>query len=223
MSNRLYQGVIHQMKDAIDRTVGVIDEAGVIVASSDPRLIGESRQGVREELSFSNDAATFDGFTYRFISVGGKNEGIVFVEGEDAEAGRDAAMLAVSLGNIKGLYDEKYDKGSFIKNIMLDNILPSDIYIKSKELHFSGDDHRVVLIIKFFGWTDVLPYDMVSGMFPDKSRDYVINIGESDVVLVKEVEEGTDIREIEELAAGIAETLNSEFYTKVSIGISSVL
>ena len=223
MSNRLYQGVIHQMKDAINRTVGIIDETGVIVACSDPRLVGESRQGIREELSFATDAATFDGFTYRFISVGGKNEGIVFVEGEDAEAGRYAAMLSVSLGNIKSLYDEKYDKGSFIKNIMLDNILPSDIYIKSKELHFSGDDHRVVLIIKFFGWTDVLPYDMVAGMFPDKSRDYVINIGESDVVLVKEVEEGTDIREIEELAAGIAETLNAEFFTKVSIGISSVV
>ena len=211
------------MKDAIDRTVGIIDEAGVIVACSDPRLIGESRQGIREELSFATDAAAIDGFTYRFISVGGKNEGIVFVAGEDAEAGRYAAMLSVSLGNIKGLYDEKYDKGSFIKNIMLDNILPSDIYIKSKELHFSGEDHRVVLIIKFFGWTDVLPYDMVAGMFPDKSRDYVINIGESDVVLVKEVEEGTDIREIEELAAGIAETLNAEFFTKVSIGISSVV
>ena len=223
MANRLYQGVIHQMKDAINRTVGIIDEAGVIVACSDPRLVGESRQGIREELSFSNDAAAFDGFTYRFISVGGKNEGIVFVEGDDAEAGRYAAMLAVSLGNIKSLYDEKYDKGSFIKNIMLDNILPSDIYIKSKELHFSGDDHRVVLIIKFFGWTDVLPYDMVAGMFPDKSRDYVINIGESDVVLVKEVEEGTDIREVEELAAGIAETLNAEFFTQVSIGISSVV
>ena len=223
MANRLYQGVIHQMKDAINRTVGIIDESGVIVACSDPRLVGESRQGVREELAFSNDAAAFNGFTYRFISIGGKNEGIVFVEGDDAEAGRYAAMLAVSLGNIKSLYDEKYDKGSFIKNIMLDNILPSDIYIKSKELHFSGDDHRVVLIIKFFGWTDVLPYDMVAGMFPDKSRDYVINIGESDVVLVKEVEEGTDIREVEELAAGIAETLNSEFFTKVSIGISSVV
>ena len=30
MSNRLFQGVIHQMKDAIDRIIGVIDENGVI-------------------------------------------------------------------------------------------------------------------------------------------------------------------------------------------------
>ena len=58
MANRLYQGVIHQMKDAINRTVGIIDESGVIVACSDPRLVGESRQGVREELSFSSNFHT---------------------------------------------------------------------------------------------------------------------------------------------------------------------
>ena len=32
MSNRLFQGVIHKMKDAMDRTIGVIDESGVIIA-----------------------------------------------------------------------------------------------------------------------------------------------------------------------------------------------
>ena len=31
MSNRLFQSVIHQMKDAIDRIIGVIDENGVVV------------------------------------------------------------------------------------------------------------------------------------------------------------------------------------------------
>ena len=32
MSNRLFQGVIHQMRDSIDRTIGVIDESSVIIA-----------------------------------------------------------------------------------------------------------------------------------------------------------------------------------------------
>ena len=30
MSNRLFQGVIHQMRGAIDRTVGIIDETGTV-------------------------------------------------------------------------------------------------------------------------------------------------------------------------------------------------
>ncbi len=35
MSNRLFQGVIHQMRDAIDRTIGVVDETSVIIACSE--------------------------------------------------------------------------------------------------------------------------------------------------------------------------------------------
>ena len=31
MSNRLFQSVIHQMKDSFDRTIGVIDETGTII------------------------------------------------------------------------------------------------------------------------------------------------------------------------------------------------
>lgn len=41
MSNRLFQGVIHQMRDAIDRTIGVIDETSVIIACSELGRIGE--------------------------------------------------------------------------------------------------------------------------------------------------------------------------------------
>ena len=42
MSNRLFQGVIHQMKDAIDRTFGVIDENFTIIACSELGRIGET-------------------------------------------------------------------------------------------------------------------------------------------------------------------------------------
>ena len=31
MANRLFQGIIHQMTDTVDRTIGVIDENGVII------------------------------------------------------------------------------------------------------------------------------------------------------------------------------------------------
>ena len=35
MSNRLFQTVIHQMKDVLGRTIGVIDENGIIIQASD--------------------------------------------------------------------------------------------------------------------------------------------------------------------------------------------
>ncbi|MCI6502453.1 MAG: helix-turn-helix domain-containing protein [Clostridia bacterium] len=222
MSNRLFQSIIQQMKDAVERVIGVIDENGVIISCSELGKIGEIKQGVRDEIAYTTDAIVSGGYTYRPIPIGTRSEYIVFVEGEDKTAIKTSKLLAISLGNIKSLYDEKYDKGSFIKNIILDNILPSDIYIKSKELHFNTEETRVVFLIKFLSKTDIMPFEMLQNMFPDKGKDYVISVGERDIVLVKDVQSGVDAKELEEIATNIADTLSAEFYTKVSIGISSV-
>lgn len=40
MSNRLFQGIVHQMKDAVNRVIGVIDENGTIIACSDLTRVG---------------------------------------------------------------------------------------------------------------------------------------------------------------------------------------
>ena len=223
MSNRLFQGIIHQMKDAVDRVIGVLDENGIIISCSDLAKIGGTRQGVRDELSYTSETVMSGGYTYKPIGSGAKTEYIVFVEGEDKQAERLAAILSISLGRIKGLYDDKYDKASFIKNVILDNILPSDIYLKSKELHFSNDVMRIVMLIKFIGKNEIIPYQMVQNMFPDKNKDYVISVGESDIVLVKEVKPNYDTRAIEKIAQSISDTFGTEFYTKVSIGIGTAV
>ena len=211
------------MKDIVGRTIGAIDENGIVVACSELNKIGESRQRVKEELSFSRDSVVIDGYTYRFINSTNKNESIVFVEGDDKEAEKTAQILAVSLGNIKSLYDEKYDKGSFIKNIILDNILPNDIYIKSNELHMGNEEYRAVIVLKFQGATELAPYEIIQNIVSDKNKDYVINISEQDIVIVKEVTEGTTSEELIAEAEEILRLASTEYAAKLLIGISSVV
>ena len=104
MSNRLFQSVIHQMKDAVDgRTIGVIDETGVVIACSELVKIGEVRQSIRDELAYSTDMVVSGGCTYRPLIDGAKREYITFVAGDDATADMISRMLAVSLSNIKNL------------------------------------------------------------------------------------------------------------------------
>ena len=56
----------------------------------------------------------------------------------DEYATKYAQLLSVSFASIKQYYDEKYDRSNFIKNVILDNILPGDIYLKARELHFNS-------------------------------------------------------------------------------------
>ena len=83
MSNRLFQSVIHQMKDSVDRTIGVIDESNNIIACSELVRIGEFMPGLRDNLLYASDMICKGGYTYRPIGNNMKSEYTVFVEGED--------------------------------------------------------------------------------------------------------------------------------------------
>ena len=223
MSNRLFQGIVHQMKDAIDRTVGVVDETNVIIACSDLGRIGETLPGLTPDDFSGTGTFCLEGYTLKPFGTRPHSEHIVFVEGADEQAARYASLLTISLSGIKQYYDEKYDRGNFVKNVILDNILPGDIYLKAREMRFNNDVSRVVLLVRIGTRSDVSAFDIIQNLFPDKNKDFVININETDIALVKEIRSGIESRDLEKLARSIVDTLSSEFYTHATVGIGTVV
>ena len=223
MSNRLFQGIIHQMRDTIDRTIGVVDESSVIIACSELGKIGEVCEEITPEEMASVDVFQTDEYSFKSFGSRPRPEYAVFVAGKDPEAQKYVKILAVSLNSIKQYYDEKYDRGNFIKNVILDNILPGDIYLKSHELHFDSDVSRVCMLVKIAEKNDISAYDVLQNLFPDKNKDFIININETDIALVKEIKPNIDEKDIDKLASSIVDTLSGEFYTHCTVGIGTVV
>ena len=223
MSNRLFQGIIHQMRDTIDRTIGVVDESSVIIACSELGKIGEVCEEITPEEMASVDVFQTDEYSFKSFGSRPRPEYAVFVAGKDPEAQKYVKILAVSLNSIKQYYDEKYDRGNFIKNVILDNILPGDIYLKSHELHFDSDVNRVCMLVKIAEKNDISAYDVLQNLFPDKNKDFIININETDIALVKEIKPNIDEKDIDKLASSIVDTLSGEFYTHCTVGIGTVV
>lgn len=222
MANRVFQGVVYQMKDTLGRTAGVVDENGVIVSCTDAARIGEMHEEYAvEQLAGMGDHFVRNRYSFHLFSSGAQTEYAAFVEGTDDAAARDAALLAISLQNILQYHDKKFDKANFIKNIVLENILPGDIYAKARELHFATDVSRVVLLIRVTSGNDISAFDVVNGLFPDKQKDFIFNVSETDTVLVKEIKRGIDEKDVEKLAASIIDTLNGEHYIKAVVGIGT--
>lgn len=153
MSSRVFQSVIVQMKDATDRMIGVIDSDGNVVSCSDTALIGEKWADAVIKLNGAPDSIVIvDKKTFKPLSSWSAYfDYAVFTDGDD-EAARSVCIMAhVALNGAKMYYEEKHDKGTFVKNIITDNILPGDIYIRAKELHFSTDVQRAVFLIRQVG------------------------------------------------------------------------
>ena len=220
MSSRLFQGLVLQIKEATGKLVGVIDNEGTIIACSDLRKMGEVMEDAAYELETGKNTFSDEQYSYKILSMHGmKLEYAVFVEGVDKVAQSTAAVAAVTLSNLKQYYDEKYDKGTFIKNIIQDNILTGDLYAKAKELHFNVNVPRVVILVRMVGRAEASVINIVSSIFPEKQKDFVININETDIAIVKEIKSNTESKELIKLARALEETIYTEALVRVVIGI----
>lgn len=224
MSNSVFQGVIVQLKEISDRTFGVMDAEGSVISCTDVSLLGE--RWTDAALKVANSAenmVTFGQKTFKAIfSSSNYIEYAVFCSGDDEAAKGYCQMAYIALNDAKIFYEEKHDRGTFVKNIIMDNILPGDIYIRAKELHFATDAPRAVFLVRQVGHTDVATVDVLAGMFPDKAQDFVLSINESDIAVVKQITPTTTGEELEKIAQNMEDTLKNELFIKTVIGFGTV-
>ncbi|MBO5953544.1 MAG: helix-turn-helix domain-containing protein [Oscillospiraceae bacterium] len=224
MSNSVFQSVILQLKEVSNRIFGVMDSDGCVVSCTDASYIGERWTDAVQKIAVSGESmVTFGQKTFKMIQ-GGSNyfEYAVFCGGDDETARAYCSMAYIALNDAKIFYEEKHDRGTFVKNIIMDNILPGDIYIRAKELHFATDAPRAVFLVRQVSHGDVSAVDVLSGLFPDKLQDFVLSINESDIAVVKQLSGAPGEGELERIATSIEDTLRNELFVKTVIGIGTV-
>ena len=224
MSNSVFQSVIIQLREISDRTFGVIDTEGCVVSCTDMSMLGERWADAALKVgNASENMVPYAQKTFKAI-VGNSNyiEYAVFCTGDDELAKSFCQMAYISLNDAKTFYEEKHDRGTFVKNIIMDNILPGDIYIRAKELHFSTDAPRAVFLIRQVGHSDVATVDVLGGMFPDKQQDFVLSVNENDIAVIKQVSANVTSEELEKIATSMEEVLRNELRIKTIIGIGTV-
>lgn len=222
MPNNYIRTLVYQFRDVFDRKIGVIDETGFIISPNSPKEIDASVETILEKCADTGSVYHFAGCT--FVAFGkGKTEFIAFASGEDDEAVKCCKVLGVSVENVKLLYDEKYDRGNFIKNIILDNILPGDIYAKARELNINYDAKRVVFDIEKedIASGEVNVREIIEGLFPDTEHDFVITVDNENIVLVKDLDDEVSQDRLNKIANTIVDTLQTEALITVTVGIGT--
>ncbi len=224
MANKLFQSIVSQMHATIGRVIGVIDGQGTVIACSDLTRIGEDDSANMPPVGgYTYSTALSGGKTYRAIGNDIRPEYIIFVEGGDEFADKMAGVLSIALGSVKEYYNDQYSRADFLKNIVLDNIQESDIALKAKQLRFMGEVDRVVILLRLEDKVDWASLDLITELFPEKHKDYVLPVNEHDIVLIKEVYPGMENKYLEELALSVISMLEGELYMHTCAGIGTVV
>jgi carbohydrate diacid regulator len=223
MSSRVFQSVIVQMKEATDRSIGVVDEQGFVIACSELSMIGSHLDDMQAALA-DNPEQIFTSAvrTYKLLGAAGTRfDYAVFVAGHDAASKSICILAAVAMNEARTNYEEKHNKATFVKNIISDNILPGDVYVRAKELHFVTDVPRAVFLVRQLERSDVAALEVIQNLFPDRQRDFVLSVSETDIVVIKELTREERPEDIITVAEEIEAAVKSELLVRTVIGIGT--
>ena len=200
MISKAFQNIVTQMADVFPKRFGIADSQGLILASNGP----EPKPDIIDDLVYAvtnSEKILFkDGYTVKVMANKPYSEYIVYVEGTDEISKYCCSSLAVAANNVRHYYDEKYDKTMFMQNIIFDNLLAFDLHQKARELHVESDIPRAVFYIKVSGKTSEGGiYDVIRNLYPDKEKDFVINVDSDNIILIKELKEVVASEDLEQL------------------------
>ena len=222
MSSRIFQSVIIQMRDATSKSIGVISTEGSVIASSELSLIGTEIKPVHPNNDTSADIITTGGgWTFKPLYALTGNDYYVFAQGEDQLARTVCIMAAVAISEAGMHFEENNDKRSFVKNIIMENILPGDVVSRAKELRFSAENVRGVIVIRHGIAADTSVAELLQDMYSDKQNDFIFSITDQEVVLIKELPALNPSKALRDMAEKIEAKIEQDIGLKPYIGIGT--
>lgn len=223
MISEEFQEIIDKMSSSLDRNLGVIDKNMSIIASSNRSDIGKKSNLEKFDMISTQDIYKSSQYTYKYFGNKTSDEFAIFVSGIDSIAESFATILSVSFTRIVSYYNDKNSKISFIKNLIFNSILPGEINYKIKTLKINDVCKRVCFIVHSESEFDGnILVDGLREMFPDATRDFIVDIGDSNVVLIKDVESDHSSSSLSKLANAIVCVLSQKTLLKISVGVGTV-
>lgn len=135
-------------------------------------------------------------------------------------------LVVVQLEGLLKAYRDRYDQDNFVKNLLLDNMLRVDIYMRADKLRIENNVPRAVCLIETQNDSDTnsTVMDIVRNLYPTKGKDFITAVDENNIILVKDLSESKDAEAtLNEVDLTILDTLNSEAMGKVHIASGSIV
>ena len=219
ISNQVLQNTLEGLKEISRTEFCIIDTEGKVLATtfSDFSIQPGDIQAFVESQA---DSQLVKGFQYFKVCDDYQLEYVLVAHGDDEDTYMIGKLAAFQIQNLIVAYKERFDKDSFIKNLLLDNLLLVDIYNRAKKLHIDADVRRAVMILELSQEKDHSSMENVKSFFGGKSKDFITAVDEKSIIIVKELEEGESYADLDKLSHAILDTLglNQNEETHIAYG-----
>lgn len=148
-----------------------------------------------------------------------------------------AKMVASQLQTLIVAYKERLDRGNFFQNLLLDNLLAVDIHNRARKLHIAPSEPRAVIVFDIDPWkneqeklsasaaleAEAAAAQMLAGLFSSQSGDYLTEVEENSVILIKSLSSTEDYAELERCARTAVDMLGTEAMVDASAAFGTIV
>lgn len=222
VSNQVLQNTIEGIKDISHLEICVMDADGREIASTAP-VFADAVHVIHDFVASPADSQSAGPYQFFKVLDNQQLEYVIVISGVSDNTLLVGRMAAFQLHGLIAAFKERYDKDSFMKNLLLDNLLLVDIYGRAKKLRIAPDARRVVMIIENSAGRDRNVLELTQEYFGAGTQDFVTAVDENNVVIVKELEEGSGEPEIETAARGIEAQLHKMGIVEIRISFGTIV
>lgn len=222
ISNQVLQTTIDGLKNITRIDICVMDTEGKALATT-INNVEEYEDAVMAFVESPADSQVLQGYQFFKVFDDHQLEYVILAKGDSDDVYMVGKLAAFQIQNLLVAYKERYDKDNFIKNLLLDNLLLVDIYNRAKKLNIETSVNRVVFLIETKDEKDSNALETVKGLFAGKSRDFITQVDEKNIILVKELKEEEGYEDMEKTANVILDMLNTEAMISVHVSFGTIV
>lgn len=223
ISNQILQNTIDGLKTITRIELSVMDGEGKILATTEDGKLDEYNLAVPDFVNSQAESQLVQGLQFFKVYDDHNVEYVISARGEAEDVYKIGKIASFQIQNLLVAYKERFDKDNFVKNLLLDNLLLVDIYNRAKKLHIETDVKRVAFIIETKVEKDTNALEVVRGIFPSKTKEFITAVDEKNIILIKELRDNDTQEDISKMAKSILDTLNSEAMSSIFVAMGTVV
>lgn len=216
LSNHRIQAALEEIKDISRIEMAVYSEEGKLLAATFEQKENFEAIVVDFVASMAESQSFADSHLFKVI-VEDEIAYVLLVKSPTEEAYMVGKLAVCQVRHLVEAYREQFDRNNFMQNILLGNMLVVDMYNKARKFHIEQTE-RVVFVIEVEGKKDTSIMEMVKGMFGGSHRDFITEVDEQSIILIKDARDLKDDEALERIAKMMVDNLHSEAMVRVRVG-----
>lgn len=221
LSNHKIQITLEEISEISKTGLILYDDKGKLIASTFEPDLDHTVMVVDFARSMA-ESQMLGGYHFFKVSLEGELEYILLARNNSDESYMVGRLAVCQMRNLVMSNRELSDKNNLMQNILLGNMLVVDMYNKAKKLHIE-QAKRLVYVIEIEGRKDTIILETVKNLFSDRNKDFVTELDEQNIILIKDAEHMENEEDAQFLAKTIADNLHSEAMMRVRVGFGNVV